>query len=77
MAEKVERNPFTPFLNGFNYDQAFDGGIWRLVKGEDYEQAPSTVAAKIRQEFEHRYGELQIRQDGDVLTIRRVPGTRA
>lgn len=74
MAEKVTRDPFTPFLNGFNYDQAFDGSTWRLKKDEDFDQAPSTVAGKIRQEFERRYGELQIRQDGDTLTIRRVAG---
>ncbi|MPZ66202.1 MAG: hypothetical protein GEU83_12035 [Pseudonocardiaceae bacterium] len=77
MAHKTERNPFAPFLNGFSYDQAFDGATWELKRGEDFEQAPSTVARKLQEEFERRYGELQIKAEGDTITVRHVRGELA
>jgi hypothetical protein len=75
MAHKTERNPFTPFLNGFSYDQAFDGSTWELVKGEDFDLAPSTVASSLREEFERRNGRLLIKVEGEKVTVRRAHGT--
>jgi len=72
MAEKAKRDPFEPWLNGFTYDQAFDGGAWTLAKGEDFDQSPSTVASKLRAEFERRYGALDIKVDGDMIHVRRT-----
>lgn len=72
MAEKTKRDPFGPWMNGFSYDQAFDGSTWTLSKGEDFDQAASTVAAKIRDEYERRYGSLEIKIDGDSIYVRRV-----
>lgn len=77
MAHKTERNPFTPFLNGFSYDQAFDGGTWEIVKGEDFDLAPSTVVAALREECERRYGRLLVKVEAETVTVRRVPGSRA
>lgn len=77
MAHKTERNPFTPFLNGFAFDQAFDGSTWELKKGEDFELASSTVAAALRDEYERCYGRLMVKVETDVITVRRVPGSRA
>lgn len=75
MARKVERNPFTPFLNGFSFDQAFDGSVWELARGEDFAKSGSTVAKALREEYERRYGSLVLRQDGDTVTVQRVLGS--
>lgn len=72
MAEKAKRDPFEPWLNGFNYDQAFDGSAWTLSKGEDFDQSPNTVAGKLRLEFERRYGSLDIKVEGDTVHVRRT-----
>lgn len=77
MAHKTERNPFTPFLNGFSFDQAFDGSTWELVKGEDFDKAPSTVAESLREEFQRRYGRLLVKVEGDRVTVRRTTGANA
>jgi hypothetical protein len=76
MAEKSKRDPFEPWMNGFNYDQAFDGNTWTLTKGEDFDQSPSTVAAKLRSEYERRFGSLEIKVDGDAIYVRRIAATR-
>lgn len=77
MAEKVEpnRNPFGPFTNGFGYDQAFDGCIWRLRRGEDFDKAAGTVAAEIRDEHRLRFGHLEIKVDDDTVIVQHVSGT--
>jgi hypothetical protein len=72
MAEKAKRDPFEPWLNGFTYDQAFDGASWTLTKAEDFDQSPSTVAAKLRGEFERRYGSLDVKVEGDHIHVRRT-----
>lgn len=77
MAEKINRDPFTPWLNGFSYETAFDGAVWVLKRGEDFEHAPSTVAASLRDEYSRRYGRLDVKVDGDSVVIRRVPGASA
>jgi hypothetical protein len=76
MAEKAKRDPFEPWLNGFSYDQAYDGNSWTITKGEDFDQSPSTVAAKLRTEFERRYGALDLKVDGDRVHIRRTVPNR-
>lgn len=72
MAQKAKRDPFQPFTNGFNYDQAFDGDAWTLTKGEDFTLAPQTIATYLRQEFERRYGSLEIKVEGDDVHVMRV-----
>lgn len=72
MAEKVTRDPFDPWINGFSYEQAFDGSTWKITRAEDFDQSPSTVAAKLRAEFERRYGALDLRVDGDSIHLRRI-----
>jgi hypothetical protein len=76
MAEKARRDPFEPWLNGFTWDMAFDGSTWTVTRGEDFEQATSTVVAKIRAEFERRYGALDIKVTGDSIHVRRIAPTR-
>lgn len=76
MAEKAKRDPFEPWLNGFTYDQAYDGSSWTLTKGEDFDQAPTTVASKLRAEFERRYGALDVKVDGDLVHVRRTAPSR-
>jgi len=76
MAEKATRDPFEPWLNGFTYDQAFDGNSWTITRGEDYEQSTSTVASKLRAEFERRYGSLDIKTDADRIHVRYTPAQR-
>ena len=76
MAEKATRDPFEPWLNGFTYDQAYDGNTWILTKGEDFDQSPNTVAGKLRTEFERRYGALDVKVEGDRLQVRRTAPSR-
>lgn len=70
MAEKAKRDPFEPWLNGFSYDQAYDGNSWTLTKGEDFDQSPSTVASKLRDEFARRYGAIDVKVEGDRVHVR-------
>jgi hypothetical protein len=70
MAEKSRRDPFGPWLNGFGFEQAFDGNVWTLRKGEDFDAAPSTIAAKLREEFERRVGRLDVRVEGDAVHVK-------
>jgi hypothetical protein len=75
MAEKTTRDPFGPWLNGFSYEQAFDGSIWKIKRGEDFDQSPATVAAKLRAEYERRFGALDVKVEGDVVHLRRIAPT--
>ena len=70
MAEKAKRDPFEPWLNGMTYDQALDGNVWTLTKGEDFDQSANTVAGKLRAEFERRFGALDLKVEGDVIHVR-------
>jgi sRNA-binding protein len=76
MAEKTTRDPFGPWLNGFSYEQAFDGSTWKIKRGEDFEQAPATVVVKLRAEFERRYGALDVKVDGEFIHVRRLAPTK-
>lgn len=75
MAQRAKRDPFGPFVNGFNFDQAFDGDVWTLNKDEDFTLAPSTIAMRLREEYERRYGSLELKVDGDSVHVRRVVPT--
>lgn len=74
MAEKIDQDPFSPFLNGFTYDQAFDGNTWVLKRRQDFDQSPGTVARKIREEHDRRYGSLSVKDEGETVIVRRVDG---
>lgn len=73
MARNPDRDPFAPWLNGFTYDMAFDGRTWELRKGEDFDQAASTVVGKLRDEHARRFGQLEIRTDGDSVFMKHEP----
>lgn len=70
MAKKTEGEQFGPWLNGFSYDRAFDGTAWTIERGEDFHQAATTVAAKIRDEYERRFGALDLKVEGDTIHVR-------
>jgi len=71
MAKRLNHDPFTDLKN-MSYGQLFDGSTWSLAKGEDFDLAPSTVVAKIRDAWHREYGELQIKADGDTVYVRHV-----
>ena len=48
------------WLNGFGFDQAFDGTWWEIRRGQDYTIATSTIGAHLRDEFRRRYGHLLV-----------------
>lgn len=73
VAQQNTRSPDDPFINGFGYDQAFNGGSWTISRGQDFNLPPSRMAAALRDEFEHRYGALRIRVDGDKIHLRAIP----
>ena len=75
MAEKTTRDPFGPWLNGFSYEQAFDGSIWKLKRSEDFDQSPATIATKLRAEYERRFGVLDVKVEGDLVHVRRIAPT--
>lgn len=74
MARVIDADAFSPFKNGFGFDQLFNGQTWELRARADFNDAPSTLRGKIREEFERRYGELRVDVDGDVIRVQHVPG---
>lgn len=76
MARKIDNelhNPMaSPFINGFNYELAFNGSTWEIAEGEDFTLAASTVAGHLRAEHERRFGRFEVKQDGKKLTLRRI-----
>jgi len=72
MAKKTDEDPFGPWLNGFGYDQAFNGDTWKLVRKQDFELSASTIAGKLRDEYERRFGSLEVKVDGDTVWVRRL-----
>lgn len=70
MAKKTDEDPFGPWINGFTFDTAFNGDTWKLQKNQDFTQAPSTIAAKLRDEYERRFGGIEIRTEGDTVWVR-------
>lgn len=77
MAKAIDWSPFGPWRNNLAWDQLFDGRVWEISKGEDFDLAAETVARQIREEFDRLYGKLLIKVDGDVVRIQRVPGISA
>jgi len=75
MASKIERNVFGPFINGFSFEQAFDGNIWELRRGEDFTNKAGTVANALRDEYYRRYGRIEVKAVGDdKVVVQRVLG---
>jgi hypothetical protein len=74
MAHETDRDIFGPWQNGFGYDQAFNGKTWEIRRGHDFEQASSTIAAKLREEHARRFGRLDVVIDGDRVYVRAVRG---
>ncbi len=72
MAKKTDEDPFGPWLNGFSYDQAFNGDTWKLAKNQDFTLSASTIGAKLREEYERRFGSLEVKVDGDAVYVRRL-----
>lgn len=77
MAKAIDWDPFGPLSKtGVLWDQLFDGRVWEVRKGEDFDLAASTVAEQIRDEFYRLYGRLMVKVDGDFVRVQRVPGTK-
>lgn len=74
MAKAIDWSPFGPWRGNLAWDQLFDGRVWEISKGEDFDLAAETIARQIRDEFDRLYGKLLIKVDGDVVRIQRVPG---
>ncbi len=74
MAKAIDWNPFGPWSGTLAWSQLFDGRVWEVRKGEDFDLAPATVAEHIRTEFMRLYGGLQVKVDGDCVRVQRVPG---
>jgi hypothetical protein len=77
MAKAIDWNPFGPWSGQLMWSQLFDGQVWEVRKGEDFDLAASTVADHIRTEFVRQYGSLLVKVDGDVVRVQRVPGAIA
>jgi hypothetical protein len=76
MEAKATRDPFGPFLNGFTFDQAYDGNTWIIKKGEHFADTPAVIASKLREEHERRVGRLEVKYEGDTVHVRFVPSAR-
>jgi hypothetical protein len=76
MAKAIEWDPFGPWRGELAWEQVFDGRVWELRKGEDFDLAPSTVADRIRDEHNRIYGQLMVKYEGDFVRVQRVPGMR-
>lgn len=74
MAKAIDWSPFGPWRGVLAWEQLFDGRVWEICKGEDFDLAAETIARQIREEFDRVYGKLQIKVDGDIVRIQRVPG---
>lgn len=74
MAKAIDWNPFGPWSGTLAWSQLFDGRVWEIRKGEDFDVSPETVVRQIRTEHARQYGELFIKVDGDVVRVQRVPG---
>lgn len=74
MAKAIDWSPFGPWRGTLAWDQLFDGRVWEIRKGEDFDLAAETVARQVRDEFERLYGKLLVKVDGDVVRVQRVPG---
>ena len=74
MAKAIDWSPFGPWRGVLAWEQLFDGRVWEIRKGEDFDLSAETIARQIREEFDRVYGKLQIKVDGDVVRIQRVPG---
>lgn len=74
MAKAIDWNPFGPWSGTLAWSQLFDGRVWEVRKGEDFDLAASTVADHIRGEFARQFGALLVKVDGDVVRVQRVPG---
>lgn len=42
MAKAIDWNPFGPWSGPLAWAQLFDGRVWEVRKGEDFDLAPST-----------------------------------
>jgi hypothetical protein len=76
MAKAIDWDPFGPWKDGLSWGQLFDGRVWEIRKGEDFDLAASTAAEQIRDEFARVYGRLLVKVDGDIVRVQRVPGIR-
>ena len=48
MPNAVDYNPFEKFGKDFNYDSIFDGRVWELEYGQDFECSTTTVRNKLQ-----------------------------
>jgi hypothetical protein len=74
MAKAIDWNPFGPWSGTLSWAELFDGRVWEIRKGEDFDLAASTIVERIRAEHARVYGELLVKVDGDVVRVQRVPG---
>ncbi len=74
MATAIDWNPFGPWSGQLSWAQLFDGQVWEVRKGEDFDLAAGTVADHIRTEYTRQFGALLVKVDGDVVRVQRVVG---
>jgi hypothetical protein len=76
MAKAIDWNPFGPWSNTLSWGELFDGRVWEIRRGEDFDLAVSTIAKQIRDEHTRLYGMLLLKEDGDIIRVQRVAGLR-
>jgi hypothetical protein len=72
MAREARHDPTEPWLNGFSYDQAFNGRGWDIVERVDADLSAWTIAERMQREYDRRYGKLIVKVKGDTVYVRRV-----
>ena len=74
MAKVIDWSPFGPWNGRLMWTDLFDGRVWEVRKGEDFDLAASTIADHIRTEFIRQFGGLNIKVEGDVVRVQRLVG---
>lgn len=74
MARVIHKSPFGPWNGTITWSELFDGQVWEIRRGEDFDLAASTVADHIRTEYLRVHGGLNIKVDGEVIRVQRVIG---
>jgi hypothetical protein len=60
MPNAVDYDPFQKFGKDFDYDKIFDGRVWELVYGQDFQCTATTMRSKIQYQANIRDIEVRL-----------------
>lgn len=70
MAQQIAEFDFGKASSRYNWEQYFDGNIWRLSQGTDFDAKPGSVIASARKAAGKANKTLEIRTDGNDVVLR-------